>query len=282
MSNNVYDVVTAKIVERLEKGVVPWRQPWTTVTPRNFVTGRPYRGINFLLLSSVENFKSPLWLTYKQCKSVGGSVIRGSKGMPVVFTNFLDVADKDSDETKIVPIRKRYSVFNVEQCLGLKLPEKDTPIASDETLPKCEELWKNMPNPPELTHGQGGAFYRVSTDTIHMPEKCRFDSVEEYWSTCFHEIGHSTGNRTRLNRPTLTGFSGFASENYSLEELVAEVSASFMCALTGIGNRTIDASSSYLAGWLNALKSDSRLIVQAAGQAQKAVDYVTGELPTKQ
>jgi antirestriction protein ArdC len=287
----VYEVITSRIITQLESGVAPWHKPWkasgTNGLPQNLVTGRPYRGINvWILLSS--GFASPHWLTYRQAGQLGGHVRRGEVGFPVVYWKFGKCEVQDGDEIVEKPsvLCRYYTVFNVEQCEGLRIqpaePTADQPPA--EPIEVCEQLVAAWLEKPTIRHGGDCASYNKVLDCVHMPERTCFDSVEEYYSTLFHELAHSTGHPTRLNRPTLTEFERFGDHNYSREELVAELGAAFLAGYCGIQNRTINNSAAYLASWLDALKNDSRMVLVAASQAQKAADLILGVIPndTKQ
>lgn len=267
---NVYAIITQQIIEQLEKGVVPWRKPWRSILPQNLVSRREYRGINSILLNSLP-FENPYFLTFKQARLFGGFVRRGQRGFPIVFWQFIE--DEETKET--IPLLRYYTVFNVSQCDGIPVPL----LAARQFNPieQCEQIVSGMPNPPAIKFGGNQAFYVPSGDLITMPVAERFDSSEEFYSTMLHEMVHSTGHVSRLNRKGINE-SGvrFGSETYSQEELVAEVGASFLNAKAGIVGRTLENSASYIANWLRVLRNDKKMIVSAAAQAQKAADYILG------
>jgi antirestriction protein ArdC len=270
-----YEVVTESIIKQLESGVAPWRKPWRTEMPANLASKKEYRGINVFLLASL-GYGSRYWLTYHQAQTLGGSVRKGEHGSKVVFWKIDEYRreDKETGETenrKSILLRY-YTVFNLEQCEGIKSPEPTRIIAP---LEQCESIVNSMPNPPGFEQ-DSRAFYRPSTDTVGMPARSGFDSVEEYYSTLFHELTHSTGHPSRVGRERIMEHNPFGSEDYSKEELVAEMGAAMLCGVAGIQSRTLDNSASYLQSWINRLRSDSRLIVSAASQAQKAADYILG------
>jgi len=279
--NKVYEIVTSKIVEMLEKGVIPWRKPWSApgepAMPVNLVTGRPYRGINAFLLHACGI--TPYWLTYRQAKQLGGNVKRGEHGVPVVYWNWIEkeVVDEDSGETKTknIPFLRYYTVFNLSQTEGIKSPD---PVTNTDFQPIAiaQSVIDGMPNPPSIRHGGNRAFYRPRTDEIVLPLPGAFDSEEYYYSVAFHELVHATGHPSRLNRKSIAKLSPFASTDYSKEELVAEMGAAFLCAHTGIEQKTLDNSAAYIQGWLESLRNDKRLVVSAAAQAQKAADFILG------
>jgi antirestriction protein ArdC len=188
-------------------------------------------------------------------------------------------ADTGEEEIQKSFLLRYYQVFNVEQCRGLAYPTSASEQNTVSPLVQCEHIVGNMPNAPLIRHGEPQAYYSPSADVINMPVRHLFHSSEEYFSTLFHEMTHSTGHATRLNRRTLTGLCPFGSTNYSNEELCAEMGAAYLCGITGIVNRTIDNSAAYIQGWLGKLKRDPKVLVQAAAQAQRAVDYITRAQP---
>jgi antirestriction protein ArdC len=274
MKNPTYDRITDRITALLEQGTVPWQKPWKARTglPRNFVSKNPYRGINvFLLLAMM--YESPFWLTFRQVSQLGGSVRKGEKACPVVFWKQTTGEDKKTGEEKKKYLLRFYHVFNVSQCDGLKISAE--PV-QENVIAKPEDIVAQMPQPPILKHGMTHAYYSPMEDCVGLPPRERFERTEGYYATVFHELVHSTGHEKRLKRSTLTEKSGFGSNPYCKEELIAEMGAAFLCGLAEIGERTIDNSAAYLKGWLEQLRNDKTLIVQAAAQAQKAADFILG------
>lgn len=286
---SIYQTVTDRIIDSLKAGVIPWEKPWKSPQftgdpfPRNFSTGKPYRGINILLLWS-SDFSSPFWVTFKQAQDLKGHVRKGERGTPIVFFKQLPHAEKDTtetDEDERTPfVLCHYTVFNVEQCDGLTMPEMVQPspateIEDDET---CEAIVNGWPNRPALhldSPTECRAYYRPRTDAVHMPARSRFVDGAHYYSTLFHELVHSTGHESRLNR---TFGDRFGDELYSKEELVAEMGAAFLCAIAGIANEHTDRNTTaYIQNWISKLESDNRLIVHAAGNAQRAADCILGD-----
>jgi len=286
---SIYQTVTDRIIASLKAGVIPWERPWKTPRyaggpfPRNFYTGKPYRGINVLLLWSSE-YSSPFWLTFKQAQALKGSVRRGEHGTPIVFYKQLsEHATKDeeatSEDERVPFVLCHYTVFNVEQCDGLTLPEISQPaiapeISEDELCESIVTGWENRPALYLDSPTEYRAYYRPSTDSVHMPARCRFVDAPHYYSTLFHELVHSTGHESRLHR--IFGDS-FGDELYSKEELVAEMGAAFLCAVASIANEHTDRNTTaYIQNWIAALEEDYRLIVHAAANAQRAVDLILG------
>jgi len=274
---SVYEMVTDRILELLERGEVPWHKPWSGGGPAmNLVSRKPYRGINCFLLAC-SGYASPYWLTLKQANDLGGRVRRGERSTLVVFWKMVEVEDKETGEKRERPFLRYYRVFNVEQCEGIETPESESAEREFNPIDRCNRIIADMPDPPRLQHLHQAAWYKVREDLVNLPRPATFESPEEYYSTAFHELAHSTGHTSRLDRPSLTDMAPFGTCNYSREELVAEMTAAMLCGVTGIVNRTIDQSAAYVQGWLRKLRGDKRLVVQAAAQAQKAADFIQGQ-----
>lgn len=280
--SDVYAIITERIINLLKQGVVPWHKPWQggERMPRNLISGKEYRGVNVFLLHAM-SYQSPFWLTFKQAGELGGSVRKGEKACPVVFWKWLDAQDVDTGKTKRVPFLRYYSVFNASQCDGLdqsKIASPEPTTREFTPIQEAERIVANMPQKPEIKHGLAKAFYSPSEDYVGMPSPEQFKSGEDYYSVLFHELTHSTGHESRINRKGIGGSSGawssFGSQSYSKEELVAEMGSAFLCGKAGIVERTIDNSAAYIHSWLDRLQDDVRLVVQAAAQAQKAADFI--------
>lgn len=275
---NVYEIVTEKIIRQLESGVAPWRKPWRTEMPVNLISQKEYRGLNVFLLGS-QGYGSKYWLTYNQASKLGGNIKRGEKSSLVTFWNIGEekiVRKPDGSEKTSKPILLRYySVFNLEQTEGIaeKLGLSSTARAAD--IEACERIVAEMPNSPRREQSNR-AWYRPSTDTVGMPAKSSFLGSEDYYSTLFHELTHSTGHRSRVGRDGIENLNEFGSESYSKEELVAEMGAAMLCGVTGISPAVIENSAAYLQSWITRLRGDSKLLLSAASQAQKASDYILG------
>jgi antirestriction protein ArdC len=275
---DIYEEVTQRIVASLRAGVCPWKKDWTATndTPRNW-DGRPYRGLNWLLLGSLA-YQRPVFVTFNKARELGGQVRKGEKGHLVTFWKFFKGKDIDptTGKHKVVPMLRHYYVFNIAQCEGL--PELPAPAARPfQPVEECERIVASMPNAPTIREdGRGRCFYRPSTDSVHMTERTAFKSTEGFYSTLFHELAHATGHASRLDRATLTQCANFGSETYSREELVAELTAANLCAHTGISAPVIENQASYIQGWLSALQEDAKALVWAAGKAARAADYILG------
>ncbi|MCA9069418.1 MAG: DUF1738 domain-containing protein, partial [Planctomycetaceae bacterium] len=277
MAIDVYERITARILTQLEKGTIPWRKPWKggeAGHPRNLVSGHRYRGVNIFLLTCAP-FDLPFWLTFRQAKQLGGHVRKGEESTPVVFWRWVEREHPETGNVEKFPVLRHYNAFNIEQCdlPAEKVPEIATVPENDfEPIQLCEDVVAGMPDPPSIQHGGGRASYRPATDSVQMPRPERFDGPEEYYSTLFHELTHSTGHPSRLDRPGITEIKPFGTPDYSREELVAEMGAAFLCGHCGIENTVIENSAAYIAGWLQRLRNDKRLVIQAAAAAQKAAD----------
>ena len=241
------------------------------------MSGHQYRGINVWILAS-GGFASQYWLTFRQATELGGHVRSGQKGSPVVFWKFgtREVQDGEEIIERKSVLCRYYTVFNTSQCEGLPVqPEQATePLPHINPIESCEQVVMQWLDKPTIQHGSHRAAYSKSLDLVQMPDRVSFDNAEEYYSTLFHELTHSTGHPRRLNRSTLATFERFGDEKYSAEELVAEMGAAFLCGFSGIENKTIRNNAAYLQSWLDVLKQDSRLVLIAAGQAQKAADMI--------
>jgi antirestriction protein ArdC len=284
---NTYEVVTEKIVNLLEQGIVPWRRPWSaTGLPRNVVSKKPYRGINLFLLSATK-YVSPFWLTMKQANELGGSVRKGEHSQIVVFwkvdqfpnaDNESDSEEQEADEkTRRRFVLRYYRLFNLEQCelpqaVLDKLPKVET--HQHDPIEAAERIIAGMPNPPEIQYAGSKAFYSPITDRITLPPRELFASTEEIYACLFHEESHASGSPKRLNRDSIAEAAPFGSRIYAVEELIAEMSAAYLCAEAGISPAVVENQAAYLQAWLAKLRSDKRLVVIAAAQAQRAADYI--------
>jgi antirestriction protein ArdC len=272
---SVYDIITGQILAELEKGEVPWRKPWHSLPPTNLITKKAYRGINVFLLGFA-GYGSQFWLTFNQAKQLGGNVRKDEHGTKIIFwkckTSETESADGEIEERRSAFLRY-YTVFNLEQTEGLKALLTLPPAFPIES---AEEIVKGMPNPPAFEQDARAA-YIPSKDTVTMPSRTAFQSQAEYYSTLFHELTHSTAHAKRIGREGIEKIQPFGSEDYSKEELVAEMGSAMLCGIAGIEQSTISNSANYLRGWITRLKADSHLIVSAARAAQEAADYIWGE-----
>ena len=279
---NVYEVLTNRIIELMEQGQIPWRKPWrSTSGPRNLISKRPYRGINSFLLNA-SPYGSDYWLTYKQAQEKGGQVRKGEKSSIVCFWKWLDRKDSDQPDTDAgestttgkIPLLRYYNLFNLDQVDGIKPPPVEEAVNPFTPIESAKQIIDNMPNRPPIHYGGGRAYYHPRNDYLQIPHRETFHSPEGLYATIFHELIHATGHASRVGRKGVTEPSYFGSHDYSHEELVAEFGASMLCGVAGIEQQTIENSAAYIQGWLKVLKGDKKLLVLAAGQSQKAADYI--------
>ncbi len=270
---SVYEVIRDRIISSLAAGTVPWRQTWQSLCPMNIATGRPYRGINRILLAG-----HIWWGTYNQIKHLGGYVRKGEKASGiVVFWSFDEVrrtVSENGDEVAVImqrdrPLVRYYKVFNLSQCEGIEVE----PAGEVQPITTCEDLIAR--NRPRV--GPGEPAYYPGSDQIAMPAPDRFASAEAYYAAFFHELTHWTGHASRLARPGITEPIRFGSERYSREELTAEMGAAFLCAMTGTDVPVAENQAAYIAGWLRHIRDGSAAdVIRAAADAQKAADFLTG------
>jgi antirestriction protein ArdC len=281
---NLYEEVTARIARELEAGRFPWVQPWgrsggiAPGLPRNALTARPYSGVNILILWGAvieRGWLSQSWLTFRQAQEAGGCVRKGEHGVSVVYADrFTPEAEKeraqrDGDDARAVPFLKRFTVFNVAQCEGLRagLASDPAPLPEREIVPVAEEVI--AASGVEFRIGGDRAFYAPEPDFVQVPPQPAFFEQVNYYRTCLHELTHATGHRSRLGRNLLNAF---GSKDYAREELVAEMGSAFLCAALGIEPTVRHAD--YIGAWLEVLREDNRAIFRAASAASKAADWL--------
>ena len=293
MNQDIYTKVTDRIIEQLEKGVVPWQSPYFCKVgfPTNFSTGKKYQGINVFLLGSLR-YTSPYFLTYLQTQTLGGQVRKGERGSLVIKYGTWTKEDEgtaSADESaEARRFLKGYTVFHASQIDGIEYPkaEETSELPASAACDRARAMVAGMPKAPAIHEGSAIPCYRRSSDSVHMPERCFFTSEEALFSTLFHELTHATGHPSRLARRSLIESKGIDAEGearktYAEEELVAEMGASFLNAHAGIIEAEIQNSAAYLQGWIDALKSKDGKgwIIRAASQAQKAADFILNTQP---
>lgn len=276
-----YWEVTQRIVEALKNGTPPWRRTWYAPAPANAVTGRAYRGINRLLLEMTAlecGFTSNCWVTFPGAKAAGGHVRQGETGTMVIFYDQRPKSgtageswDQEVEEEWLYVCR-HYWLWNLDQCAGLDaLRESSEGVFSlNDVESTAQKIVQDTG--AEITHGSEKAAYMPRLDRITMPHKRHFTPESAYWPTVFHELSHWTGHTKRLNRQ-LTG--RFGEPEYAAEELIAELSAAFLCGEAGLAVET-DQHAAYLGSWLSLLEGDCRAIFTAAREAQRASDFILG------
>lgn len=284
---NVYQMVTDRVIEQMKKGIVPWHRPWTgTAGTINYVTRKPYSLLNQMLLG-----REGEWITFNQLKQLGGSIKKGAKSGIVVFYSPYSYMKEEvkEDGTKVmvsksIPVLKYYPVFHISDCTGVESKlESGKPAATVEPVEQAEAIVNGYVNREEgLTfrnnEPSNRAYYSPSSDTVVVPMLSQYTEVEEYYSTTFHELTHSTMAENRCNRKEGNKTAAFGSASYSREELVAELGAAYLCSIAELnGEKAFRNSVAYLQGWLKALANDNKMIVWAASRAEKAARYIMGE-----
>ena len=288
---DIYAQVTNAIIAELENGIIPWQKPWQNGTGAcciSHTSGKPYSLLNQMLLG----WRAGEWLTYGQIQAEGGRVKQGEKSSMVVFWSFVEkreleaVCDENGNEvgTRSVvvdkyPILKSYAVFHIDQCDGIKPKYNNTAMTFEhDACEVADQIIADYVNREGLKLEikiTNRACYSPFFDKVEVPEMKQYKIREEYYSTLFHELTHSTGHERRLNRDTLTKLAAFGSETYSKEELVAEMGAAFLCNAIEIScEKAFKNSAAYIRGWLHALKDDKHLIVSAASKAEAAANYI--------
>ena len=270
----MYQSVTDSIIAELEKGAIPWVKPWRVdgSADKNFVSQKPYQGINRLLLgmsSMAKGYTNPAWATYKQWADSGANVKSGEKATHIVFFKPIKATDKATGKDTNYCVIKGYAVFNAEQT-DMDIIPSTTPDTAFNPIPSCEE--RIIKTGASISHGGDAAFYMPSQDRIQLPNKGAFTSEGHYYATAFHELSHWTGAKHRLDRNLDNG--RYGNPAYAFEELVAEISAAYLCADYKIQGELRHAG--YIQSWLKACKEDSKAIFKAAALAQKATDYIQG------
>lgn len=275
---DIYAAVTDRIIAQLEQGIIPWRKPWTGAGHQaiSHSTGKPYSLLNQMMLGRAGEY-----LTWKQVQDEGGKVKKGAKSSMVVFWKWVEQKDDEkSEEVKKIPFLKYFNVFHIDDCEGIK-PKyaKELPTVHASADEAAEGIITDYLSRSgvKLSHSDGDrAFYAPSADSITLPLREQFAETAEYYSTAFHELVHSTGHESRLNRLEKLAF--FGSESYSKEELVAEIGAASLVHQVGLETESsFKNSTAYVSSWLKALQNDKKLIVSAAGKAEKAVALILNQ-----
>ena len=279
MSKSVYEMVTERIIEQLERGVIPWEKPWSGVRSGayNRISKRSYSLLNQMLLKNEGEYA-----TFKQWSELGGKIKKGEKSEIVVFWKILPIEETQEDGTKVikqVPLLKYINVFHISQVEGVEPLQKEK-LNDIEPIEQAESILQDYWTREHITveHIKGDkAFYSPMRDLIQLPLFEQFKDANEYYSTAFHESVHSTMKESRCNRAEerKDKLVAFGSEEYSKEELVAELGSASIMNMLGIETRkSFRNSSAYIQSWLRVLKNDVKFIVSASSKAEKAVNYI--------
>ena len=269
---DIYAEITNRMIAEMEQGIIPWRKPWMArgmAISRS--TGRPYSLLNQLLLGQEGEY-----LTMKQVDAEGGHVRKGEKAHLVVFWKWLEKKDEESGEVNRFPILRYFHVFHVNQCEGIApkhIKEPETPADPDAAAEQIIGAYVEREGVRLERKAGNCACYNPRKDMITLPLLAQFSETAEYYSTAFHEMVHSTGHAKRLNRIQATA--NFGGEDYSKEELVAEIGSAALVFRAGLETKdSFRNSTAYVQNWLQVLKNDRRFIISAAGRADKAVTYI--------
>lgn len=276
MKKDIYEMVTDRIIEQLEKGYIPWQKPWTGVHDGayNKISNKPYSLLNQMLLSKTGEYAS-----FKQWTELGGHIRKGEKAEIVTFWKIQQIEEENEDGEKIIkqlPLLRYYNVFHISQVEGVEPKSIDLnelqPIEEAERI-KTEYMQREHIKILEKVTDR--AFYSPSLDYIQIPCKEQYQNIEEFYSTLFHEMTHSTGHKVRLDREDVKDCMYFGSENYSKEELCAELGSAFLINKLGIASsKSFSNSTAYIQSWLRVLKNDKKFIISASSRAEKAVKYI--------
>ena len=273
-----YEILVDQIIEKLEQWIIPWNKPWVWWVPSNYISNKSYRWFNKLVLS-LNDFNDNRYLTAKQIKELWASIKKWSKWTKIYYfkINQLDETESNSKkEVYNIPMIRYYTVFNVEQTEWINLKVNDTINKDSTKLYKAQEIVTNYKDKP-LIKNWLNASYNLLDDIITIPSLYKFKNNEEYFSTLFHELVHSTWSQNRLSRFWLKEFEYYWSDNYSKEELVAELGSMFLCMEAWIQNTTLDNSKNYIAWRLKYIKWNKKDLIYASMQADKAISYIKND-----
>lgn len=289
---NTYDKVTAQVISLLESGVNPWVKTWAGNTAstgaRSISTGKLYNGGNAWWLDLLAGGQPSWWGTYKAIQQAGGQVRKGEQGTIVTYWKMIPTKDKVTGEKKVIPFLRHFTVFRSTQADWADgfpdticgVPTEVQPWTLEDQKAgnaKAEALAQGYidgGHGPSFTAAGSSAYYQPSQDAVVVPPLSSFSTESDYWTTVFHELGHSTGHADRLSRKGITDSDGFGGHVYAFEELVAEFTALFLSSEVGIHTDTVDNSASYLKSWADKLAENPKWIVQATGQAAKAAQLI--------
>lgn len=280
MKKSVYEMITERIIEQLENGVIPWQKPWngTHSGAYNRISNKPYSLLNQMILKHDGEYA-----TFKQWSDLGGKIRKGEKSEVVTFWKIQPIEEENEDGEKVIrqiPILKYFNVFHISQVDGVE-PKEQLKISDLEPIEEAEKIKTEYMNREHLKIFEkvtNDAFYLPIQDYIQVPCKEQYQDIEEFYSTLFHEMIHSTGHKNRLNRPDMQGIVRYGSEKYSKEELTAELGSAMIINILGIETeKSFKNSSGYIQDWLQVLKNDNKFIVSASSKAEKAVKYILNE-----
>ena len=280
MKKSVYEMITERIIEELENGVIPWQRPWSGTHSRayNRISNKPYSLLNQMILKHNGEYA-----TFKQWSDLGGKIRKGEKSEVVTFWKIQQIEEINEDGEKTIkqlPLLRYYNVFHISQVDEVE-PKEKLEINEHEPIEQAEKIKVDYMEREHLKIFEkvtNDAFYLPIQDYIQVPCKEQYQDIEEFYSTLFHEMIHSTGHKSRLNRPDMQGIVKHGSEKYSKEELTAELGSAMLINILGIETeKSFRNSNAYIQNWLQALKNDTHFIVSASSRAEKAVKYILNE-----
>lgn len=280
MKKSVYEMITERIIEQLENGVIPWQKPWsgTHSGAYNRISNKPYSLLNQMILKHGGEYA-----TFKQWSDLGGKIRKGEKSEVVTFWKIQPYEEENENGEKVIkqiPLLRHYNVFHISQVEGVE-PKEQLKISDLEPIEEAEKIKTDYMNREHLKIFEkvtNDALYLPIQDYIQVPCKEQYQNIEEFYSTLFHEMVHSTGHKSRLNRSDMQGIVRHGSEKYSKEELTAELGSATLINMLGIETeKSFRNSSAYIQNWLQALKNDNKFIVSASSKAEKAVKYILNE-----
>lgn len=302
MKNVVYKMITDKVIEGLKNDGLKWFKPWKNkdgeyVMPKSYTSKECYSGINYWMLSAAirhYGWESSEFITFKQASALGGKIKKGAKSQEVVYYSVMYFHNdkcykslKALQNAGLTPKTKGvteywhplyFRVFNLDQTEGVEMVDLDKVKEEPnifESIPNADKVYDNYNNAPKLVHDRPQAFYNPSKDLVNMPTPKSFVDSDSYYKTLFHELVHSTGHKSRLNREGVTGIVNFGTETYSKEELVAEIGSLFLVEVAGLNPKdNVNNSQAYINGWCKALKDNEKWVLQASSQAQKSIKLI--------
>ena len=274
--DDIIQGVTDSVLKQLEQGTVPWLSPYIA---QQSINGHTYRGINTLVLNmmaSAHDYASPYWLTSNAVRKREGHIAKGEKGTPIIFNGF-NKSDKLDDQGEEIwyPVFKTWTVFNLDQCCFDDhsfidwIPHPDQPKQSEQII-RDYLTREDIP----LTTVAGMASYSPSRDKINCPKPEALSDPSQYTSTMFHEMAHSTGHESRLNREGVTQRDAFGSHRYGVEELIAEMTSAYLCGYTGDSMDCHEQSAAYISHWYKRIKEDPAILQTACTEAEKAFQFI--------
>ena len=277
---DIYAEITGRIIDQMEQGIIPWERPWIgSDAAVSYATGKPYSLLNQMLLGEPGEY-----ITYKQCIQAGGYIRKGEKSRRVVFWKWLQQEDEETEEIKEIPYLRYYNVFHFNQCENIAprhIISSCRPVAADSAANAIISSYLETSGVKLRHQDICRAFYRPSDDTVTLTKQSQFKNTSAYYSTVFHELVHSTGHASRLNRIDCTAH--FGSEEYSKEELVAEIGAATLVNHAGLeAADSFRNNAAYIRSWVQVLRNDKRFIVSASGKAEKAVGLILGTSECKE